>query len=181
MNLGTLLILLASTALANSLQYSKSLYTTYKLIENAVLSDSKLMFEMREAFYPAISQRFWQVDGVQVIPISMCLTFISTNNESMICGTKNSTDSSTTYCEDFRWTNSYLLNLISGEVLLAMDSVLYIATYSNIVRSIHNSLLQIKLTEVEIKSDCVPSYNDFLASSTLFLSWVCVMRYLHNV
>ena len=160
------LALIALTEVAKGIVFSESLYTTYKLIENAVLSDPKAIFKLREAFHPGIPERRWQVDGVQVVAIKLCLTFNPTN-ESEVCGKKN-----TTYEEDFRWTNSYLLNLIPGQLLEAMDPLFYRITYSAIVPSSHKRSSLIKLCDSHINLSCMPSWNDFLSASALFLSWV---------
>lgn len=167
--LGTLLILLVLSLVqpANA-KYSDSIYFTYNQIENAVLSDPKLVFKLRQAFHPVITERRWQVDGVQVVPIVLCVNF-NPAHEADICGTNETLSPNTEYCKWFQWTNSYLLNLISPELLLTMDPVFYSVIYSEIVKSVYNS---VQLTDIEVNSSCVPSFDDFLSASALFLSWV---------
>ena len=165
----TLFILLVRLLVqpANAI-YSDSIYFTYNQIENAVLSDPKLVFKLREAFHPVITERRWQVDGVQVVSIKLCVNF-NPAHEADICGTNEILSPNTKYCKWFQWTNSYLFNLISPELLLIMDPVFYSVIYSGIVRSVHNSVY---LTDIEVNSSCIPSFDDFLSASALFLSWV---------
>ena len=151
--------------------YSDSIYSTYNQIENAVLSDPKLVFKLREVFHPVTTERRWQVDGVQVIPILLCINF-NPAREADICGTNKTLSPNTEYCKWFQWTNSYLLNLISPELLLTMDPVVYSVIYSEIVRSVHSPFNLVQLTDIEVNLSCVPSFDDFLSASALFLSWV---------
>ena len=165
-----LLALSASVQLARA-KFSKSIYLTYNQIENAVLSDPVLIFKLREAFHPVINERHWQVDGVQVVPIRLCVTF-NPAYEAKICGTNTTVGPNTEYCKNFQWTNSYLLNLISPELLLTMDPVVYLIIYSGIVRSSHSASNFINLTDIAVNSSCVPSFNNFLSASAIFLTWV---------
>ena len=169
----TMFALMALPALVQlaKVKFSESIYSTYSQIENAVLSDSKLIFKLREAFHPVINERRWQVDGVQVVPIRLCVTF-NPAYEAKICGTNTTVGLYTEYCKNFQWTNSYLLNLISPELLLTMDPVAYLIIYSGIVRSSHSASNLVKLTDIAVNSSCVPSFNNFLSASAIFLSWV---------
>ena len=161
---------------ARPIKFSESIYSTYTQIENAVLSNTKLIFKLREAFHPVITERRWQVDNVQVVPIQLCISFINQVHDAKICGTNTTADGNTKHCEDFRWTDSYLLNLISPELLLTMDPVVYLVIYSEIVRSLHSKSNLAKLSAIHVNSSCVPAYDDFLSASAIFLSWVCYMN-----
>ena len=50
-----------------------------------------------------------------------------------------------TACWNFQWTNSLLLNIIPGDVLLAMDPTITAILYSDIVQSSHNRRLHLDL------------------------------------
>ena len=174
----TLLALLALVQLAKA-RFSESIYSTYNQIENAVLSDPKLVFKLREAFHPVITERHWQVDGVQVVPIKLCINF-NPEHEAELCGTNTTLTPNTVYCNSFQWTNSYLLNLLSPELLLAMDPVVYLVFYSEIVRSSHRPSNLVHLTDINVNSSCVPSFDNFLSASALFLSWVSyIQKYIN--
>ncbi len=167
----TLIALLAlSLVQITNAEYSDSIYSTYNQIENAILSDPKLVFKLREAFHPVVTERRWQVDGVQVVPIVLCVNF-NPAREADICGTNTTLSPNTEYCKMFQWTNSYLLNLISPELLLTMDPVIYFIIYSKIVRSTLPPS-SVQLTDIEVNSSCVPSFDDFLSASAVLLSWV---------
>ena len=153
-------------------KFSETIYSIYNQIKNAVLSDPKLIFNLRQAFHPATINRRWQVDGVQVVPIMLCVTF-NPAHQAEICGTNITVGPNTEYCQYFRWTNSYLLNLISPQLLLTMDPLVYLIVYSEIAGSAHKASSLVKLqTKVHNDSSCVPSFNDFLSASAVFLSWV---------
>ena len=165
------LLALCTLQLAKA-RFSESIYSTYYQIESAVLSDPKLVFKLREAFHPVITERHWQVDGVQIVPITLCVNFIPAY-EAEKCGTNITFNPNTVYCKNFRWTNSYLLNVISPKLLLTMDSVVYLIIYSAIVGSLYSPSSLVYLTDIDVNSSCVPSFDDFLSASAIFLSWVC--------
>ena len=165
-----LLALFTSVQLAKA-KFSESIYSTYNQIESAILGDPKLVFKLREAFHPVITERRWQVDGVQVVPIRLCVNF-NPAYEAEMCGTNVTLNPNNVYCKEFRWTNSYLLNLISPELLLTMDPVVYLIIYSEIVRSLYSTSSLVYLTDIDVNSSCVPSFDDFLSASAIFLSWV---------
>ena len=168
------LMLLALSTLVQlaKARFSESIYSTYNQIESAVLGDPKLVFKLREAFHPVITERRWQVDGVQVVPIRLCVNF-NPAYEAEMCGTNITLNPNTVYCKNFRWTNSYLLNLVSPELLLTMDPVVYFIIYSAIVRSLHSPSSLVYLTDIDVNSSCIPLFDDFLSASAIFLSWVC--------
>lgn len=169
-----LIALLVLVEAVNCIRFSESLYAAYRQIENGVLSDPKSIFKLREAFYPSTSNRNWNVDRVQVVPISFCLTFNSISKLESCC---NTNETNITFCTSLRWTNSYLFNLIPGELLVAMDPVIYKVLYSVVVRSQHSKSTVVKLEGIHV-SNCAPSYSDFLSASALFFTWVCMLTYV---
>ena len=44
----------------------ESLYPAYDAIHDAVWSQPKLVFKIRQAFFPVINYRYWQVDGAEI-------------------------------------------------------------------------------------------------------------------
>ena len=160
-------------------RFTESIYLTHNLIEKAVLSDPKLIFKLREAFHPVVPERRWQIDGIHIVPIRLSVSF-NPSHEANVCGTNVTVDPDTVYCQDFRWTNSYLLNLISPELLLTMDPAVYLIIYSEIVRSTQSRSNLVELTDISINSSCVPSLDDFLAASAIFISWVCTYWFCYT-
>ena len=131
------------------------LYPTYKLIEDTIKNDPKLIFKIKKSFFPAMNYRYWQVDGAEVVPISACMALHPDTEQDLraqcnITGkfgeklVEKPTPASD--CWKFHWTNSLLMNLIPGDMLLAMDPILTSLIYSDIVRSLHTRGLTLILT-----------------------------------
>ena len=159
-----------------------SLYPTYKLIEDTIKNDPKLLFKIKKVFFPAMNFRYWQVDGAEVIPIYVTLAlqddteqeYLTQCNVSGKIGEKLVEKSTEIW--RFQWTNSLLLNLIPGDILLAMDPLLTMTTYSGIVTSLYNRGLKLHLLlNITSSSDiCHKSVNEVEQSVALFLSSVSV-------
>ena len=71
------LILLTSLAKGNRSHNTnlESLYPAYQLIKDIINGDPKSMFKLNQAFLPAMNNRYWQVDGVEIIPITVQISF----------------------------------------------------------------------------------------------------------
>ena len=125
----------------------ESLYSAYMLIEDTVKSDQKLTFKINQAFSPAINDRFWQVDGAEVVPIEVCVTLNDQPSVLIPCNAIGAKDAmwNCTACWNFQWTNSLLLNLIPGDILLAMDPTITAVLYSDILQSLHHRRLHLDL------------------------------------
>ena len=162
------------------------LYPTYKLIEDTIKNDPKLVFKIKKSFFPAMNFRYWQVDGAEVVPISACMALHPDTEQDLraqcnITGKfgemlvkKPSTPDSNFW--KFHWTNSLLMNLIPGDMLLAMDPLMTSLIYSDIVRSLHTRRLRLILT-VNITSSsaiCHEPVNVVEQSFALYLTSVSV-------
>ena len=157
-----------------------SLYPTYKLIEDTIKNDPKLLFKIKKVFFPAMNFRYWQVDGAEVIPIHVTLAlqddteqeYLTQCNVSGKIGEKLVEKSTEIWW--FQWTNSLLLNLIPSDILLAMDPLLSTTTYSGIVTSLYNRRLKLHLSlNITGSSDiCHKSVNEVEQSVALLLSSV---------
>ena len=153
-------------------------YSTYKLIKDAVLRDPEQLFKMRKAFFPATNERFWQVDAVDVIYIKMCVTMDNSSLLPQCEGESGETDrmmnATSQQCWSFQWTNSRLFNLISGEILLAMDVVTTRCLYPEIIGSVYSRKLvfntSLNMNTTTLK--CQPSSSMMEQAITHFLSWV---------
>ena len=119
--LHSLLLLILSHPTGQECLGSLSDYATYKLIEDAIAHDPEQLFKMRDAFFPTRNDRYWQVDGVKVLLINVCVSLANTSSYLQCEGEEGNNPGETRKCWSFHWTNSRLLNLISGEILLAMD------------------------------------------------------------
>ena len=121
----------------------ESLYPSYEVIKDAIESDPKLVYKLKQTFNPPVNYRYWQVDGVEVIPIFVKVSFLAQNSTCNVTG-KGQQSTSMQYW-NFQWTNSLLLNLIWGDLLLAMDPSITAFLYSSIVRSHNNRQVKLNL------------------------------------
>lgn len=154
------------------------LYPIYKLIEDTVRSDLTLTFKINQAFFPAVNLRYWQVDGAEVVPIEVCLMLHEQPSILMPCniiGVRHShkVKRNCTACWNLRWTNSLLLNLIPGDILLAMEPVITAFLYSDIVQSSHHRRLHLDL---HLDDSILPqqkySMDDYEQAFALFITQV---------
>ena len=154
------------------------LYPIYKLIEDTVRSDQTLIFKINQAFSPAVNLRYWQVDGAEVVPIEVCLMLHEQPSVLMPCniiGVRHShkVKRNCTACWNLRWTNSLLLNLIPGDILLAMEPVITAFLYSDIVQSSHHRRLHLDL---HLNDSILPqqkySMDDYEQAFALFITQV---------
>ena len=148
----------------------ESIYPVYKLVEEAVENDPLSMFIIKQTFFPATNYRYWQVDGAEVVCFKVCVMISEApliNNTNII----NANDSSEGCTEHwtFHWTNSLLLNLIPGDLLLAMDPVQSVILYSNIVQHPYRRTASLK---VDFNQSL--SVADIEQALVLFLSMVSV-------
>ena len=125
------------------------LYPIYKVIQDAVMSQPELIFKIKQAFFPVMNYRYWQVDGAEVIPIKICVTIDGRNRTFVqINGSNTTTEEpmkNSTTCWIFQWSNSLLLNLIPGDILMAMDPAFTCMLYSDIVSSYKKRWLHLDL------------------------------------
>ena len=157
----------------------ESLYSAHQQIEDIVMNDPKLAFKLKQAFFPSMNYRYWQVDGpgVDVIPFHIC---VSCSELSSLMNSINTTTIVTSgeeltadaLCWDFQWTNSLLISLIPGDLLLAMDSTLTIALYSEIIKSSNNRLVRLFLQFDNSSQFCQSSADDLEQAVAFSLSMV---------
>ena len=159
-----------------------SLYSTYSLIEDTITSDPKLCFIIKKAFFPAMNYRYWQLDGAEVIPIDICVTFHEPP-PLVQCNSTGTSDSEehikqhSEACWTFQWTNSLLLNLIPMDTLLRMDTILTSMIYSDIVESRRNRDLHLSLQLNGSLLPCHPTLDHL--EQTLALYFSSVYAWMH--
>ena len=177
----SILILILSKPTSQECMESLSDYTTYKLIEDAIVHDPEQLFRMRDAFFPTKNDRYWQVDGVKVLSVSVCIS-LANSTSHLQCKGEEGNDPVETRCWSFHWTNSRLLNLISGEILLAMDIVTTKYIYPGIVGNA-NLQLDLKINQNTSMLRCLLVSERMERAVTNFLSWVssCMIMYVYNV
>ena len=156
----------------------ESLYPAYNAIHDAVWSQPKLVFKIRQTFFPVMNYRYWQVDGAEIIPIDICLTFKYNQslNQTNVSNTNEEEQNSTT-CWRFQWTNSLLINLIPGDILLAMDPTFTDILLSNIIESYANRGLFLNLN---LNGDSLGDTNSFEIYEQALALFLCHVSYSHN-
>ena len=175
------ILVIVTQARSDNNENLDSLYPTYKLIEDTIKNDPKLLFKIKKVFFPAMNFRYWQVDGAEVIPIYVTLALQDDTEQEYLtqCNVSGKIGEKlvkSTEIWRFQWTNSLLLNLIPGDILLAMDPLFTMTTYSGIVTSLYNRRLKLHLLlNITSSSDiCHKSVNEVEQSVALFLSSVSV-------
>ena len=182
-NIGLILLATFTTEIAQESDFVHSnldyLYPMYKLIDGTVRNDHTLMFKMKQVFFPAMNFRFWQMDGAEVIPIDVCVTFHKQLSPKQGNATENTENLVTEFeqCWSFLWTNSLLLNLIPGDILLAMDPCSTIILYSDIVGSRRPRGLTMQLSLHLNESLIKYSLDDYEQAFALYL---CLVGVIYN-
>ena len=177
----SLLLLILSQPTCQECLESLSDYATYKLIEDAIAHDPEQLFKMRDAFFPTKNDRYWQVDGVKVLSINVCVSLANSTSHSQCEGEgKEDNDlGETKMCWSFHWTNSRLLNIISGEILLAMDIVTTKYIYPGVVGDA-SLQLHLKFNINTSVMGCLLASNRMERAVTNFLSWVSSSFYAYR-
>lgn len=172
------LMLCKGIAAAEKLKHNdnlESLYPAYKLIKDGIDRDPELIYKLKHTFNPPANYRYWQVDGVEVILIDVSLSFHVDVQNSTRNMTGHGQQNSSTVHWSFQWTNSLLLNLIPGDVLLAMDPVIAALLYSGIVQSHYNRLVLLNLhlnTSDSALPACNCTFDELKQAIALYLSIV---------
>ena len=155
----------------------ESLYPAYQLIKNIINGDPKSMFKLNQAFLPAMNYRYWQVDGVEIIPIHVHISFYddTVQEQAPLIGNMIEEElpmNHTPVRWKFMWTNSLLMSLIPGDILLAMDSIVLVVLYSEIVKSYHLRMINLNLQINRSYLLCNFTLDDLQQALALFLSKV---------
>ena len=118
-------------------------------------------------FLPHMNYHSWQLDGAEFIPIAVHMRFQS-EAESITCNKNNHTIQFS-----FMWTNSLLMSLTLGDLLLAMDNTVTVILYSDIVGSFGNRWMDIALCLNRSVPPSQSATDDLQQAMALFLSQVC--------
>ena len=120
------------------------------------------------------------IEGFYCIPIDICLTFkynqSLTPDKTNVSNT-NEEEQNSTACWTFQWTNSLLMNLIPGDILLAMDPTYTNMLYSNIIESYDNRRLFLNL---HINRDSLGDNSLFEVYEQALALFLCDVSHSHN-
>ena len=154
------LILLATVVVIHSKPHIASRVLYHKL-EDALVSDSSLLYMMQEVF---ISSKIFPHNLVR---LQVCVTVDRVlpgdcDNSSLFGGQNNFT-----YCQWFQWSSSALVNLISIDQLLILDNVIS----HNVFRTTqHRGYIDVTLHVDALP--CKTTEDDILAGLMQLLPWV---------
>lgn len=154
----------------------ESLYDVYRAIEDAVRRDPKQLFRINQAFFPSTNYRYWQVDGVDTIPIDVSVT-IHQQPTAIQCNAKtwSTAEIKNATFWTFQWTSSLLMNHVPGDILMAMDNIITAMVYSEIVGSYRNRWLRLSLNINQSSLPCNLLTEDFEQALALFLNRVSLL------
>jgi len=135
----------------------------YQKLEHALITDSKVVYLMQNTFFPS------QGSSQDIVIIEVNVTV-----DSMLTGScdEHSPSSGTpinfSYYQEFQWSSSPLLNLISVDQLLILDNVISGNIYYTLQ---HHEFLRISLNIDALP--CNTHEDDLLKALMQLLPWVC--------
>ena len=159
----------------------EKVYLTFKKLEDALTNNPRLLYLMKQSFFPILPPRNWLGSGVIVVPIHTCV--VTTINADSCQETANKSlpfvnISEYHQCWDLYWSNSPLLNLVPVDILLAFEPLFVDATYSGFIGGLYYRYVDIPLN---ITLPCMPSNSSTERALALLLRWVSffVVSFMH--
>jgi len=136
-------------------------------LKDGLIADKNVLYRLHEAFFPSQSL------SSDLVHLNVCVTVGgvqpgSCDNSSLLGGQNNFT-----YCQDFQWSSSALVDFISFDQLLILDNV--------ISESIVRIIIHRDYIDVPLHIDTVPcgtTENDILPALIQLLPWVCTYVYI---
>ena len=159
-----ILALLAATAQVVESQLQIAPQAVYQKLENALIADSSLLYKLQEVL---ISSKIWPQSLVHFhIRMKVGSTQpLDCENSSLPGG-----QSIFPYYQDFQWSSSALVDMISFDQLFILDNVISYSVFSMIERR--------EYIDVPLQIDtfpCEPTEDDILAALMQLLPWVCII------
>ena len=142
----------------------------YQKLEEALIADSNVLYKIQETFIPS------RILPRNFVKLHVCVTVgsvlpVNCDNSSLFGGQSNFS-----YCQDFQWTSSALLDLISIDQLLILDNAITFWVFH-----IRDHLGHI---DVPLHIDTLPcdtTEDDILAALMQLLPWVCICSCVLNI
>ena len=160
------LILLATVVGIHSKPHIASQVVYHKL-EDALISDSSLLYLMQEIFIPS------KILPHNLVHLNVCVTVGNVQYESYDNSSLPGGQCNFTYCQKFQWSSSGLVDLISVDQLLILDNVITYIVFQIIEHRravffpLHIDTLPCETTE-----------DDILAALMQLLPWVGIYSYI---
>ena len=145
-------------------------WTLYKAMEEALLNDSSQLFYLTGAFFPSMKYQFWKVDGLQAINFHVSLSLSDQSCHNVTKPSIFTKSSSVNKNWKYRWTNSFILNLIALHQLYEFEP-LFISFIIQKGLGHRNEDIKLKLNKTD-SCLCSISQEQLEHSVMLFISWV---------
>ena len=162
------LSLLAATAQVVESHLQIAPQVVYQKLENALIADSSLLYMMREVFVPS------KILPQGLVYFHICVTVGSTQPLDCVNSSLPGGRNIFPYNQDFQWSSSALVDMISFDQLFILDNVISYSVFSMIERR--------EYIDVPLQIDtfpCEPTEDDILAAFMQLLPWVCIIMYIH--
>ena len=158
------LSLLAATAQVVESHLQIAPQVVYQKLENALIADSSLLYMMREVFIPS------KILPQGLVYFNICVTVGSTQPLDCVNSSLPGRQNIFPYNQDFQWSSSALVDMISFDQLFILDNVISYSVFSMIERR--------EYIDVPLQIDtfpCEPTEDDILAALMQLLPWVCII------
>ena len=158
------LSLLAATAQVVESHLQIAPQVVYQKLENALIADSSLLYMMREVFIPS------KILPQGLVNFNICVTVGSTQPLDCVNSSLPGRQNIFPYNQDFQWSSSALVDMISFDQLFILDNVISYSVFSMIERR--------EYIDVPLQIDtfpCEPTEDDILAALMQLLPWVCII------
>ena len=149
-------------------------FVAYQKLENALVTDKKLLYLLQEALFPSQGLNRGDCRHSCWLGLYMCVTVGGVQPGNCNCSTLSG---NFTYCQSFRWSSSALFDLILNDQLFVID---------NVVSEVIFHLMERRdFINVALQVDALPcgtTEDDLLAALMRLLPWVrtyFIMVYMH--
>ena len=144
---------------------SHASFVAYQKLENALLTDQKLLYLLQGALFPSQGLNRGDCRHSCWLDLHVCVRV-----GSLQAGNCNHSALSRnfTYCQTFRWSSSALVDLILNDQLFVLDNV--------VSKFIFHLMQRRDYINVPLEIDALPcdtTKDDLLAALMQLLPWVC--------
>ena len=159
------LILLVEAAIVHSKIHnvSQASFVVYQKLENALVTDHEVLYLLQEALFPSqgLNRGDW-------LDLATCVMVDSVHPENCEKSHFSGEQSNFTYCRNFEWSSSALLDLIPYDQLFVLDNVLGEVIFHLIQRR--------DFIYIQLHIDTLPcgtTVDDIRNALLQLFSWVC--------
>ena len=161
------LALLAATAQVVESQLQIAPQVVYQKLENALIADSSLLYKLQEVLISS------KIVPQGLVHFHICVTVSSMQLLDCVNSSLPGGQNIFPYYQDFQWSSSALVDMISFDQLFILDNVISYSVFSSIER--HDDIF------VPLQIDtlpCEPTRDELQAAFMQLLPWVCIIMYM---